>query len=69
MVFSIRRISDGVPSFQMYGKNGTGGFYSRKAFYYRLSRIQAILKMDLDDPDTRLLLRMAFKIMDSRNIQ
>lgn len=39
-------------------------YMHRNTFLYRIQRIQEILKMDLDDPDVRLILQMAFRILD-----
>lgn len=38
-------------------------YMHRSTFLYQLKRIQEIIKMDLNDPDARLLLRMAFRIL------
>lgn len=40
-------------------------FLHRNTFLYRIDRIQEIIQMDLNDPDIRLSLLMAFKIMRS----
>lgn len=37
----------------------------RSTFLYQIKRIQEIIKMDLNDLDARLLLRMAFCILDA----
>lgn len=37
----------------------------RSTFAYRMEKIEEILGMDLDDPDTRMVLRMAFRILDA----
>jgi DNA-binding PucR family transcriptional regulator len=34
----------------------------RNTFLYRIGRIKELLGMDLDDPDTRLLLRIILKL-------
>ena len=38
-------------------------FIHRNTFNYRLERIEAISKLDLDDPDVRLQLQLAFRLM------
>lgn len=40
-------------------------YMHRSTFLYQIKRIQEILKMDLDDPEVRLLLLMAFHILDA----
>lgn len=40
-------------------------YMHRSTFLYQIKRIQEIIKMDLNDPDARLLLRMAFRILDA----
>lgn len=37
----------------------------RSTFLYQIKRIQEIIKMDLNDPNARLLLWMAFCILDA----
>lgn len=40
-------------------------YMHRSTFLYQIKRIQEIIKMDLNDPEVRLLLRMAFRILDA----
>lgn len=40
-------------------------YIHRNTFLYRLQRIQDILQMDLDNPDVRLTLQLAFRIIDA----
>lgn len=39
-------------------------YMHRNTFLYQIQKIQEILQMDLDDPDNRLILQMAFRIID-----
>lgn len=41
-------------------------FLHRSTFLYRMEKITSILNMDLENPDTRLLLMMAFKFLDAK---
>lgn len=40
-------------------------YIHRNTFLYRLQRIQDILQMDLDNPDVRLTLQLAFRFIDA----
>lgn len=40
-------------------------YIHRNTFLYRIQKIQEILQMDLEDPDVRLTLQLAFRIMDT----
>lgn len=39
-------------------------FIHRNTFHYRIQRIQEILQMDLDDLENRIILQIAFRLMD-----
>ena len=39
-------------------------YMHRNTFLYRIGRIQEILAMDLDNPDNRLLLQIALRLLD-----
>ena len=67
----LKKGSDHIRTLRVYLDNESNAsrsaeqlYVHRNSFLKRLERIAKILDMDLEDPDTRLLLRICLRLME-----